>query len=144
LESPNRDRIFDSLLVGIIGIYLSITHWHDKTALSDSAVYKNYLLFVYIEFFVAALGAFILIKYKLKNYIAPWISFIVGVHFFWLKGIFKDPSLYVLAILLVVISITSLIVSKKLNVANSAITGIGTGAILLGFAIVGLIRFLMA
>ncbi|NHN30443.1 hypothetical protein [Paenibacillus agricola] len=131
-----------ALLVGLIGIYLSVTHWNDNTALSDPRVFKQYLLFVYIEFFLAAVGAFLLIKFKYQNYVAPWIAFIVGLHFFWLAPIFKDSSLYILGILLVVISIASLFISKKLNTANSAITGIGTGTALFCFAILGLIRFL--
>jgi hypothetical protein len=131
------------LLVGLAGIYLSITHWHDSTALSDTSVFKAYLIFVYIEFFLAAVGAFLLIKLKRNEYIAPWIAFIVGIHFFWLKTIFQDPSLYILAILLIAVAAFSLFAAKKLRVANSAITGIGAGTVLFGFAIAGLIRFLL-
>jgi hypothetical protein len=111
--------------------------------LSDPNVFNNYLIFVFIEFFLAAIGAFLLIKYKRNDYIAPWIAFIVGIHFIWLKSIFKDSSLYILAALLIGVSFLSLRLSKKLNIANSAITGIGAGIVLFCFAIVGLIRFLM-
>ncbi|MFD0677785.1 MULTISPECIES: hypothetical protein [unclassified Paenibacillus] len=131
------------LIVGLVGIYLSITHWHDRSALSDPGAFQNYLIFVIIEFLLAAIGAFILIKYKRNDYIAPWIAFIVGVHFFWLKSVFNDFSLYILGTLLVGVVVTSLVVSKKLNIANSAITGIGAGIVLFCFAILGLLRFLM-
>jgi uncharacterized membrane protein YozB (DUF420 family) len=131
------------LVLGLVGIYLSIKHWHDHTALSEPGVFHNYLYFVFIEFFLAAIGAFLLIKFKRNDYTAPWIAFVVGVHFFWLKSVFKDPSLYILAVLLIGVALISLFVSKKFNIANSAITGIGAGTVLLCFAILGLIRFLM-
>ncbi|GAA0372386.1 hypothetical protein [Bacillus horti] len=131
-----------SLLIGLLGVYLSVTHWNEATVLSSSAVFRNYLIFVYIEFFLAGLGAFLLIKFKRKDFVAPWIAFIVGIHFIWLKEVFQDASLYVLAVLLVTVSIISLFISKRLSVPNSAITGIGSGIVLLGFAILGLIRFL--
>lgn len=57
------------------------------------------------------------------SWLAPWIAFMVGVHFIGLSSVFADPSLYVL----VAVSILSLFVSPKLQVANSAITGIGSG-----------------
>ncbi|MGE7770960.1 hypothetical protein ACQKMK_10525 [Viridibacillus arvi] len=133
-----------SLLVGLLGIYLSVTNWHRPSALSEAATFKNYLIFVYIEFFVAGIGAFLLIKNKRKDYVAPWVAFIVGIHFIWLKSIFQDSSLYLLAALLVAGSIISVFLSKKLNVANSAITGIGAGIVLFCFAILGFIRFILA
>ncbi|MDQ8736955.1 hypothetical protein [Paenibacillus sp. LHD-38] len=131
------------LIICLIGIYLSVNNWEEATALSDSSVFKSYLFFVFIEFFLAAIGAILLIKLKQKDYIAPWIVFIVGIHFFWLKNVFKDPSLNILGILLVGVALLSLFLSKKLRVANSAITGIGAGTILFCFAILGLIRFLL-
>lgn len=132
-----------ALLVCLYGVYLSITHWNDRTALSETDAYTRYLIFVFIEFALAAIGAFLLIKWKRYDYIAPWIAFIVGIHFFWLKDIFKDSSLNILAVLLIAVVIISLFLSRKLNVANSAITGIGAGSVLFCFAILGLVRFFM-
>ncbi|WP_229683196.1 hypothetical protein [Virgibacillus oceani] len=131
-----------SLLIGLLGICLSVIHWDKPSVLSDSSVFSNYLTFVYIEFLIAGIGAILFIKYKRKDYVSPWIAFVVGIHFIWLKGIFQDSSLYVLAALMIGTSVVSLFLSKKLNVPNSAITGIGAGAVLFCFAIAGLIRFL--
>ncbi|MFD2210097.1 hypothetical protein ACFSMW_10245 [Virgibacillus halophilus] len=131
------------LLVGSAGIYLSVVNWHEPTALADVSTYKSYLFFVYLEFFLAGIGALILIKRKKAAYVAPWVAFVVGIHFFWLKPIFADAALYILAIILILVSITSLWISKKLDVAASAITGIGAGTALFCFAILGLVRYLM-
>ncbi len=132
-----------ALLVCLIGVYLSVTHWDAATTLSEKDTYKNYLIVFYTEFFIAGLGAFLLIRSKKKDYVAPWIAFIVGVHFFWLVNIFKDPSLYILAVLMIAIAVLSPWLSKKMGVANSAITGIGSGTSLFCFAILGLIRYLL-
>ncbi|MGE7918207.1 hypothetical protein ACQKM9_04555 [Viridibacillus sp. NPDC093762] len=133
-----------SLLLGLIGIYLSVTNWHEPSALSEAGAFKSYLIYLFAEFIVAGIGSFLLIKNKRKDYVASWVAFIVGIHFIGLKSIFQDSTLYLLATLLIVISIISVFLSKKLKVANSAITGIGAGIILFCFAILGLIRFIMA
>ncbi|MCQ6560574.1 hypothetical protein [Paenibacillus mendelii] len=130
-----------ALLVCLLGVYLSVTNWDAPSALSNTGSFSQYLITVYIEFFVAGAGAFVLIKFKHKDYVAPWIAFIVGIHFIGLKSVFNDSSLYILAALLVAVSIISLFISRKLQVANSAITGIGAGTVLFGFAILGLIRY---
>lgn len=133
-----------ALLVCLAGVYLSVTNWSAPSALSDSAAFGTYLITVYVEFFLAGAGAFALIRLKQKNYVAPWIAFIVGIHFIGLSSVFADPGLYVLAALLVAVSILSLFLSRKLQVANSAITGIGAGTVLFGFALLGLIRYALA
>lgn len=133
-----------ALLLSLFGIYLSVTHWNSATALDESGAFTGYLIFVFIEFFLAGVGAVMLTKMKRKEYIAPWIAFIVGVHFIWLKDIFQDAGLYLLAALLVGVSIGSIFIAKKLNVTISAITGIGSGIVLFGFAVYGLVRFILA
>jgi len=133
-----------ALLVCLAGVYLSVTNWNAPSALSDSAAFGTYLVTVYVEFAVAGVGAFALIRLKQNNYVAPWIAFIVGIHFIGLSGVFADPSLYALAALLVAVSVISPFLSRKLQVANSAITGIGAGTVLFGFALSGLIRYMVA
>ncbi|REK77575.1 hypothetical protein [Paenibacillus paeoniae] len=130
-----------ALLVCLFGVYLSITNWGEASALKESSSFTTYLITVYMEFFLAGLGAFLLIRKKRSDFVAPWIAFIVGIHFIALVGVFDDPSLYVLAALLVAISLISLFLAPKLQVARSAITGVGSGTVLFGFAILGLIRF---
>lgn len=130
-----------SLLVGLYGAYLSITHWDADTALSAPGAFDHYLLFVFIEFLLAAAGAIVLLRKKRGDAAAPWVAFVVGIHFFWLKSVFQDSALNVLAVLLMIVAAASIFISKKLNVAPSAITGIGAGTVLLCFAVLGWIRF---
>lgn len=130
-----------AMLVCLTGVYLSIRNWDEPSALSESTSFRQYLISVYVEIFLAGAGAVWLILRKRKDFVAPWIAFIVGIHFISLADVFEDPGLYLLAALLVAVSVASLYVSRKLRVANSATTGIGAGTALFGFALSGLIRF---
>jgi uncharacterized membrane protein len=131
-----------ALLVCLLGVYLSINNWDEASALTDNNSFKTYLITVYIEFAVAGAGAYFFIRRKAKEYVAPWIAFVVGIHFIGLVRVFDDPSLYVLAVLLVAVSVIAVITAPKLKVASSAITGIGSGTVLFGFAVLGLVRYL--
>lgn len=133
-----------SLLICFIGVYLNIMNWDAPSVLNEKTSFAHYLEIVYIEFFLAAVGASILMKCRLNNYISSWVAFVVGIHFIALKDIFNDVSLYLLAALLIVLSLLSPFISKKLKVANSAITGIGAGIILFAYALLGLIRYLLS
>ena len=132
------------LLVGLFGIYLSVTNWSAATALSETGAFRNYLIFFYIEVALAGIGGILLIRFKRTNWVAPWVALVVGVHFIWLKDVFQDAALYVLAALLIAIALVSLPLSRRLGVANSAVTGALSGLTLLAFAVVGLIRFFLA
>lgn len=131
-----------ALLLCLLGVYLSINNWDAPSTLKDQASYTTYLIAVYTEFFLAGAGSFVLYRLKRKDYVAPWILFIVGIHFLALVSVFKDPSLYLLTALLVAISFISLWAGPRLKVACSAITGIGAGTVLFAYAILGLIRYL--
>lgn len=132
-----------SLVVCMIGIYLSVKHWHAASALSDTRSFKLYLVIFYTEFIVATIGSFFLIKFKKKQFVAPWICFVVSAHFFLLALIFKDNSLYILSLLMIIISLCSPTLAKRFHVTYSAITGIGSGIVLLCFAILGLVQFIL-
>lgn len=133
-----------AMLVCTTGVYLSIRNWDAATALDETEAFRMYLITVYIEFILAGAGAYWFIRRKQKDFVAPWIAFVVGIHFIGLVGVFDDPALYVLALLLTVIALSSVAAARRLNVASSAITGIGSGTVLLGFALLGLVRYLLA
>lgn len=128
------------IVLAIFGFYLSINHWEAASALHHQANFSYYIIFVIIEFSIAAIVGLMLIFKKRSDYVAPWIAFIVGVHFFPLSFVFNDFTYNILGILVVTVSIISLPLSKKLDVANSTITGIGAGTLLLLFSIFNLLR----
>ncbi|WP_192043439.1 hypothetical protein [Paenibacillus lycopersici] len=132
------------LLMCLYGVYLSATHWDAPSALSIDGAYDRYLIFVYAEIVLAGVGAFLLLRKKRAQLVAPWILFIVGVHFIGLKPVFQDAGLYLLAGLLIAVAAASVIVAPRLKVASSAIAGIGAGTVLFGFALLGLARYYAA
>ncbi|QQK78375.1 hypothetical protein HUG15_16960 [Salicibibacter cibarius] len=133
-----------ALIVCLVGVYLSVTHWDAATTLSEMDALATYIIVFYAQLIIGGLGAFLLIRKKKKDYVASWIAFIVGAHFFWLVNVFQDASLYILAVLMIAIAGISPWLSKKMRVTNSAIIGIGSGTALFCFAILGLIRYLLA
>lgn len=131
------------IIVSAAGIYLSITHWNGASILHEQSNFTYYIIFVAIEFTVAAVISAVLLIKKHSDYVAPWIAFVVGVHFFPLSFVFDDFTYNILGGLITVVSLISLPLSKRLDVANSAVTGIGTGVSLFLFALFNLIRALM-
>ncbi len=91
-----------------------------------------------VELILAGGGAFLLSKKQQSANIAPWISLVVGSHFIALQFVFRDPSFYILAALMIGISIYTLC---RRMAAKSALVGVGNGIILLSFAIYNLSRF---
>lgn len=132
-----------AMLITLLGIYLSVTNWDAASALSEEGNLTTYIIVFYAEFIIAGIGVFLLFRMKKRDLVAPWIAFIVGTHFFFLVDVFRDPSLYLLAVLLIIIAAVSPWLSKRMDVGSSAITGIGSGTVLFCFALLGLIRFLM-
>lgn len=130
-----------SLLVTIIGVYLSIQNWEEASALTNGGGSTTYITVVIIEFLLLATGGFLLIFMKKSHYVAPWVGVIVGVHFFFLVDVFQDPSLYLLGVIMTAVSLLSPWLAGQLKVANSAITGIGSGTILFCYALLGLARY---
>lgn len=131
-----------ALLVCLSGIYLSIKNWEAGTALAAGHSLNNYYVFVILEFVIAGVGVFILYRKGGMEYAAPWVCFIVGVHFFGLRYVFQDFSLHILGFILVLIASASLYLSKKLSLNKSTITGLAAGTTLLLFAGFNLFRFI--
>jgi hypothetical protein len=132
-----------ALLACGFGIYLSVINWNAPSALNEQAPFLVYLITFWAQFVIIGAGSFILIRRKKSGLVAPWVLFIVGLHFISLVFVFNDPLLFLLAALLTGAAVASIFVAPKLAVANSAIAGIGAGTILLGFALLGLGRYLL-
>lgn len=145
---PSTWRKYIGILTGLGlvlflgGIYLSYTYWAAGSALDKPAAMDNYFLFLILEFAIAGIGAILLFRKELKNYIAPWVCFIVGVHFFALRYVFDDFSLHILGLLLVLVSIAAIYIAKNSKLTMSTITGILTGTILLAFSLLNVWRLI--
>ncbi|MDN6968445.1 hypothetical protein FCS83_07760 [Oenococcus sp. UCMA 17063] len=127
-----------AILISIAGGILSFRNWHAPSALDKNSSWKWYLIFLISEFVLALIGAvFLILKDQVSN-ISLWISFVVAIHFFGLKFVFKDYSLFILGGAMLLVTIIAYPLANYLNVDESAITGIGNGFCLLSLALIGL------
>lgn len=133
-----------SLLIGGLGIYLSIANWGEASALNNRESFGWYLAIVGGEVLIAVIGAIILSKKDLTDFISPFICLIIAIHFFPLAIIFQDISLHLLGFLLVFIPLLAVRFRKKGLYGATALTGIGAGSFLLSFAVFNIIRFFIA
>ena len=133
-----------ALLLGLSGVYLSATNWEAASALRDNDSFTTYIIVFWLEMIIGAIGVIILFRMKKREYTAPWIALIVGVHFIFLAEVLNDYALYLLAVLMTAAALTSPWIARKSEVAYSAVTGISSGILLFIFAVLGLIRFLLA
>lgn len=127
------------LVIALTGLYFALRHWDGATALSAPGVYQKFGVIVGIEFALALIGSLALMKLGRATYIAPWVAFIVGIHFAPLVSIFKDTSLYILSGLVALTPVVSLVVARSTSITAGTITCVTTGGVLFVFALRGLL-----
>ncbi len=123
-----------SLAVAVAGAVLAWRNWSGGSALSEPGAMRHYGIIVGVEFGVAAAGAAGIAWWGRSEYIAPWICLVVGVHFVPMAPVLKNPSLVALGGLMVAIAVAAVVVARRTGLAPSALTGVGAGVALLGFA----------
>jgi hypothetical protein len=101
---------------------------------------RRYALIVGTEFGVAGVGAAAIAVAGHAGYLAPWICLVVGVHFWPMAPVLQNRSLVVLGALLVAVAVMAVLLSGRSALAPSAVTGVGAGVALLGFASRELLR----
>lgn len=120
-----------SVLIAMTGGVLAWRHWSHMSALDQPGAMARFGIVVGIEVGLAALGAGILVLAGRSASMAPWICLVVGAHFWPLAPLLKDPSLYLLGTVLVVIAIGTLLTTRRTSVIPSAIVGACAGSALL-------------
>jgi hypothetical protein len=122
------------IAVAVIGAVLAWRNWSGGSALSEPGAMRHYSIIVGVEFGITAAGAAGIDAWGRSEYIAPWICLVVGVHFVPMAPVLDHPSLITLGILMVAIAMAAVVVSRRTDVAPSALTGVGAGVSLLGYA----------
>jgi hypothetical protein len=124
-----------SLGLAALGAFLAWRHWSTGSALGEAGAMRRYGIIVGVEFGIAAAGAAGIAAWGNAQYIAPWIGLVVGVHFLPMAPVLRNPSLIALGVLLVAVAVAAVLISRRTDLAPSALTGVGAGISLLGFAI---------
>jgi hypothetical protein len=101
---------------------------------------RDYWLVVAAEVVAAAAGIVALRgPLDLPEGVLPWISFVVGVHFFGLARVWAEPSLGWVGAGIAVLGVVGLVVAAAgaSDASIAAIAGVGPGALLLGGSLWG-------
>lgn len=126
-----------SLLTAIAGGVVAWQHWHDGTVF-DAATSRSFGIIVGIEFALAGLGAALLAAFHKAQIIPAWIALVVGVHLIPVAWILRYPLIFVVGALVTLMALAAVPVARARSLAVSAVTGLGTGTVLLGGALVSL------
>jgi hypothetical protein len=123
-----------SLVVAVVGGLLAWRNWSGVSALGEPGSMRRYGIIVGVEFGLAAAGAIAVALWGRREYVAPWVCLVVGVHFGPLAPVLNNPSLVVLGVVLTGVAVAAVVVARRTGLASSAITGAGAGVALLGYA----------
>ncbi|WP_433792610.1 hypothetical protein [Actinoplanes sp. CA-252034] len=106
----------------------------------DAAADRWYLVILAGELAAAGFGAVLLAVTGHSEYIPVLVAAVVGLHFWPLAPVLRDPALRVLAGLVCVAALAGLITGMVSTVSPGEVVGSGVGVLLLGYAIGALIR----
>ncbi|MGC4791172.1 hypothetical protein ACLQ22_25485 [Micromonospora sp. DT178] len=106
----------------------------------DRAADRRYLLIVLAEFAAAGLGAVVLALVGWSEFIPVLVCAVVGLHFFPLVPVLRDPLLRLLGAAMCVVALAGLVTALATAVSAGLVVGTGAGLLLLGYAVLALLR----
>lgn len=131
---------FAGLALAILG---GIFAWRARggpSSMRDPVAGRRFGIVVAITYAVIGLGAVALGGVGQPAYIAPWVGFIVGAHFWPLARVLQDRTLVPLAVVAMLSAVVAIIVGLSTTILPSTITGAAIGTALLVAAVHGLLR----
>ncbi|QOC92314.1 hypothetical protein [Micromonospora craniellae] len=131
-----------AVLVLVVGALVTWQHWSEGTAFTAETS-RAFGIVVGIEFGLAALGAGILAAVRHRDIIPAWIAFVVGVHLFPVAALINYPLIHVVAALITLVAVAAVPVARHRALPVSAVTGLGTGSVLLTAAASSLVIALL-
>jgi hypothetical protein len=131
-----------SVLLAVLGGVLTRKHWSEGTVFALDSTAQAFGIVVGIEFVAAGIGAAVLSRSRRSELTPAWIALVVGVHFVPLAALLDYPLLYAAAVGVVAVAVASVPVARSRELALSAVTGVGTGSVLLAAALFSLATIL--
>lgn len=122
------------------GIALVVRSRADGPVPRDTAADRMYLVIFAAELAAAGFGAVLLAETGRSEYIPVFVGAVVGVHFWPLAPVLRDPALRVLAVAVCAAALTGLIAGMVSSVPAGTVAGAGIAVLLLGYALGALIR----
>lgn len=128
-----------SLIVAIVGGVLTLRHRSELTTARDKASSARYGRRVGLTYLVIGIGVAVLVVTDQPKYVAPWVGFIVGAHFWILVDVLRDRLLIPLGMVVVAVSMAAVVVGLTTSVPPNFVAGIGIGIALLTSAATNLL-----
>lgn len=131
-----------SILGLVVCALAGLSAWRSRqsgSAMDAESGRRTYYWTVGVEGASIVVGAVALTSSGQSAFIAPWVLFVVGVHFLPLSNLFAIRSLAPAGVLLVVVSAIAVVVGLLGTVAPSAVAGGIGGLVLVAFAAASLL-----
>jgi hypothetical protein len=129
-----------ALLTAGAGGALAIRSRAEGPLWRDAIADRTYLVIFAGELAAAGFGAVLLAVTGHAEYVPVLVGAVVGLHFWPLAPVLRDPALRVLAGLICLAALVGLIAGMTSSVSPGKVVGTGVGVLLLGYAIGALIR----
>ena len=129
-----------ALLAAAAGAVLVVRAGRRPAGERDRSADRRYGLIVVAEFAVALIGGLLLAAAGLGGYVPVLIGAVVGVHFVPLAPVLRDRPLVPLGVAVTLVALAGLVVGLVSGVSAGLVVGTGTGALLLAYALLGLLR----
>lgn len=128
-----------ALVTAVLGGVVAARAGRGGPVRRDRDADRRYLLIVVAEFAAAGLGAWALSAADRSEWIPVLVAAVVGAHFFPLVPVLGDPRLRVLGAVICAVAAAGLVVGLATDVEPALVVGPGTGAALLGYAVLTLL-----
>ncbi|WNM37227.1 hypothetical protein RMN56_18810 [Micromonospora halotolerans] len=129
-----------ALVAAAVGAALVVRAGRRPAGERDRSADRRYGLIVVAEFAVALIGGLLLAAAGLGGYVPVLIGAVVGVHFVPLAPVLRDRLLVPLGVAVTLVALAGLVVGLVSAVAAGLVVGTGTGALLLAYAVLALVR----
>ncbi|MFB9238531.1 hypothetical protein ACFFWC_23880 [Plantactinospora siamensis] len=133
-----------SLLSFAVAVLGGVNTWRwrrELTTARDRAASRRYGIIVGLSYLVLFVGAIALGRADRPEYIAPWVAFVIGAHFWALIPVLRDRAVLIpLGAVVVAVAGAAVALHAANGVQPSAVTGPGAGLALLVVAVLELLR----
>ncbi|WP_320066691.1 hypothetical protein [Micromonospora sp. RTGN7] len=128
-----------ALATAVAGAVVALRARPEAGAVGDRSGDRRYLLIVVTEFAAAGLGAALLAVLGQSAYAPVLVSAVVGVHFFPLTPVLRDPRLPLLGVAICLVALAGLVTGLASAVTPGLIVGVGTGLLLWAYGVWALV-----
>ncbi|MEU9510083.1 hypothetical protein AB0D32_27810 [Micromonospora sp. NPDC048170] len=129
-----------ALVTAVIGAVVVARSREAGNVARDRAADRRYLLIIIAEFAAAGLGAVVLALAGWSEFVPVLVCAVVGLHFFPLVPLLRDPLLWLLGAAMCVVALAGLVTALASAVPAGLVVGTGAGLLLLAYSVLALLR----